>query len=180
MPGVQLDDDLIRILEERRRVPDAGRQVDLAVGGDLGRLDDRHVDRPEEALEHDLRDVRQVHVDEVELARVGELPQRGRREIRARQLNASASPSSSSQAAPVEAPLSSRTWNGSPAAWRPGPGGPAPGHRLGRTGRREAAHADHRPGRDQSRRLFSREFREWRSSSIASSNLGLKHSIRSR
>ena len=159
--GVELDDHPVGLLQERRGVADPGRQVDPAVGGDVGRLDDRHVHPAEEALHDHLRDVREVHVHEVEPARVRQLPERARGHVGARQLTASAWPSSSSQAAPVEAPLSSRIWNGSPASCSArARAASAAGHRLGRPGRGEAAHPDHRAMGDQLRRLFGGQRRE--------------------
>ena len=86
----------------RRRGSDAGRQINAAVIGDVGRLHDRHVNRAQEPAGDKLRHVRQVHVDEVKIALIGLLAQHARREIRRVRETALASPSASSQAAPVD------------------------------------------------------------------------------
>ena len=79
---VQLDDHLLGALEEGRGVADAGRQVHPPVAGDLGGLDDGEVDRPEEPLHHGLRDMREVHVHEVEFSGIGQLAHRRRGDVR--------------------------------------------------------------------------------------------------
>ena len=49
---------------EGGRGADRRREQDLALGRDIGGLDDGPVERPEEAVAHGLRDVGEVHVEE--------------------------------------------------------------------------------------------------------------------
>ena len=83
----------------------------------------------------------------------------------ARQLMASASARASSRLGPVEAPVRTRIWNGGPLVQPGAPGRPAPGHGLGRPGRREPAEGDRRAVRDQLGGLFrgqtGKDMRVW-------------------
>ena len=79
---IHLDDDLLRRVEQRRRQPDGRREEHLAVGRDLGGLDDSEVDLAKEAEQQRLRDVRQVHVHELDRAAVDLGAQRGTRLVR--------------------------------------------------------------------------------------------------
>jgi hypothetical protein len=77
-PGVavvHLDDDTRGALQQRGGDANRRGQMNPAVGRDVRRFDDRDVHRAEEPLDQRLRHVRQMHVDEVDLACVDGLPQ---------------------------------------------------------------------------------------------------------
>ena len=82
MPPVHLDDDLLRRVQQRRRQPHRGREEHASVPRHFGRFNDGDVDLAEEAEEQRLRDVRQVHVDELHGAAVDLGPQLRARLIR--------------------------------------------------------------------------------------------------
>ena len=159
--GVELDDHLVGLLQERRGVADSGGQVDPTVRGDVGRLDDREVHATEEALHDHLRDVREVHVHEVEppgvrqLAKrtgghVGRAPAHG---LGQAELVVAGRPR---RGAAEDADLERLT----SLVQSPGSLGQRPRHRLGSPGRGEAAHPHHRAVGDQLRSLFGGQRRK--------------------
>jgi hypothetical protein len=67
MVTVELNDDLLRVAKEGGGGSDGAGKIDAPILGDLGGLDNSEVNLPEESLGDCLRQVREVHVDKLNL-----------------------------------------------------------------------------------------------------------------
>ncbi len=148
--AVDFDDNLLGRQQERGRGANGIGQINPAVGRHLGGLDDRDVDRTEEAVQHRLRQVRQMHVDERDAAIVDPLTQRHGRSVGARAANGIGFGQGIVEAVPggcsgEDADLERL----SGGVHLPGPAGEGPGNVLGRPSRREPAESHRGPMRDQ-------------------------------
>ena len=76
MTTVDFDDHFFRAVRKSWRCADGRGEVDPFVSGNLGRFNDRHLDRTEDAGQHRLGDMRKMHIEIASQAAIDLCPER--------------------------------------------------------------------------------------------------------